>query len=67
MARAATGNYDVIALRNAYHGGSPSAMALTSHHTWKFNVPHGFGVQHTVMPDTYRGQFGANDADAGRK
>ncbi|MEI6024069.1 MAG: aminotransferase class III-fold pyridoxal phosphate-dependent enzyme [Phycisphaerales bacterium] len=67
MARAATGNYDVIALRNAYHGGSPSAMALTSHHTWKFNVPHGFGVQHTVMPDTYRGQFGPNDADAGRK
>ena len=67
MARASTGNYDVIALRNAYHGGSPSAMALTSHHTWKFNVPHGFGVQHTVMPDTYRGQFGADDADAGRK
>jgi alanine-glyoxylate transaminase/(R)-3-amino-2-methylpropionate-pyruvate transaminase len=67
MARAATGNYDVIALRNAYHGGSPGAMALTSHHTWKFNVPHGFGVQHTVMPDTYRGQFSANDPDAGRK
>ena len=67
MARAATGNYDVIALRNAYHGGSPGAMALTSHHTWKFNVPHGFGVQHTVMPDTYRGQFDASDPDAGRK
>src|SRR5204863_8748835 len=33
MARAYTQNYDVIALRNAYHGGSPSSMALTSHHT----------------------------------
>ena len=67
MARAATGNYDVIALRNAYHGGSPGAMALTSHHTWKFNVPHSFGVQHALMPDLYRGIYGADDANAGRK
>jgi alanine-glyoxylate transaminase/(R)-3-amino-2-methylpropionate-pyruvate transaminase len=67
MARAYTGNYDAIALRNAYHGGSPSAMALTSHHTWKFNVPHSFGVQHARMPDPYRGPFGPDDPDAGRK
>lgn len=67
MARAATGNYDVIALRNAYHGGSPGAMALTSHHTWKFNVPHSFGVQHAIMPDLYRGIYGADDANAGSK
>ncbi len=67
MARAATGSYDVIALRNGYHGGSPGAMALTSHHTWKFNVPHSFGVQHAIMPDLYRGAHGASDADAGRK
>jgi alanine-glyoxylate transaminase/(R)-3-amino-2-methylpropionate-pyruvate transaminase len=67
MARAYTGNYDIIALRNAYHGGSPSTMALTSHHTWKFNVPHSFGVQHARMPDIYRGPHGADDPDAGRK
>ena len=67
MARAYTGNYDVIALRNAYHGGSPSAMALTSPHTWKFNVPHSFGVQHARMPDLYRGPFGSDDPEAGRK
>jgi alanine-glyoxylate transaminase / (R)-3-amino-2-methylpropionate-pyruvate transaminase len=67
MARAYTGNYDAIALRNAYHGGSPSAMALTSHHTWKFNVPHSFGVQHARMPDMYRGPFGSDDPDAGKK
>ena len=67
MSRAATSNYDVIALRNGYHGGSPGAMALTSHHTWKFNVPHSFGVQHAVLPDLYRGQYGANDPDAGTK
>lgn len=67
MARAHTENYDLIALRNAYHGGSPGTMALTSHHTWKFNVPHSFGVQHARMPDTYRGQWGADDPNAGRK
>ena len=67
MARAYTGNYDAIALRNAYHGGSPSAMALTSHHTWKFNVPHSYGVQHARMPDLYRGAFGKDDPEAGRK
>ena len=67
MARAVTGNYDVIALRNAYHGGSPGAMALTSHHTWKFNVPHSFGVQHAAMPDLYRGPHGRSDPEAGRK
>ncbi len=67
MARAYTGNYDVIALRNAYHGGSPSAMALTSHHTWKFNVPHSHGVHHAAMPDTYRGPYGKDDPDAGKK
>jgi alanine-glyoxylate transaminase/(R)-3-amino-2-methylpropionate-pyruvate transaminase len=67
MARAYTRNYDVIALRNAYHGGSPSSMALTSHHTWKFNVPHSHGVHHAMMPDTYRGPFGKSDPDAGKK
>jgi alanine-glyoxylate transaminase/(R)-3-amino-2-methylpropionate-pyruvate transaminase len=67
MARAHTGNYDLIALRNAYHGGSPGTMALTSHHTWKFNIPHSFGVQHARMPDLYRGPHGADDPDAGRK
>jgi alanine-glyoxylate transaminase/(R)-3-amino-2-methylpropionate-pyruvate transaminase len=39
MARLYTGNYDIIALRNAYHGGSASTMGLTAHSSWKFNVP----------------------------
>jgi alanine-glyoxylate transaminase/(R)-3-amino-2-methylpropionate-pyruvate transaminase len=67
MARAYTGCYDMIALRNGYHGGSQSTMGLTSHHTWKFNVPHGFGVQHAVLPDLYRGPHGKDDPEAGRK
>jgi alanine-glyoxylate transaminase/(R)-3-amino-2-methylpropionate-pyruvate transaminase len=67
MARAYTGNYDLIALRNCYHGGNMSAMGLTSHSTWKFNVPHSFGVHHTINADPYRGPWGPNDPDAGRK
>ena len=67
MARAITGNYDVIALRNAYHGGNAATMGLTAHRTWKFNVPHSFGVHHAVAPDPYRGPFGRDDADAGKK
>ncbi|MEY2480784.1 MAG: hypothetical protein QOI04_1711 [Verrucomicrobiota bacterium] len=67
MARAYTGNYDVIALRNAYHGGNASTMGLTAHRTWKFNVPHSFGVHHAVAPDPYRGLWGRNDPEAGKK
>ena len=43
MARLFTGNLDVIALRNGYHGGSPSAMGLTSHNTWKYPLPSALG------------------------
>ncbi len=66
MARAYTGNYDVIALRNAYHGGNAVTMGLTSHRTWKFNVPHSFGVHHAITPDSYRGAWGRDDVDAGK-
>ncbi len=57
MARLYTGNYDVIAVRNAYHGGSPAAAGLTSHHTWKHPVPQSMGVHHTFCPDPYRSPF----------
>ena len=67
MARAYTGNYDIIALRNSYHGGNASGMSVTSHHTWKFNVPHSFGVHHAMTPDPYRGAWGHSDPKAGKK
>ncbi len=57
MARLYTGNTDVIALRNGYHGGSPSAMGLTSHHTWKYPLPSSIGIHHAVSPDPYRSPF----------
>jgi alanine-glyoxylate transaminase/(R)-3-amino-2-methylpropionate-pyruvate transaminase len=67
MARAYTGNYDVIALRNAYHGGGTLTMGLTANRAWKFNVPHGFGVHHAMTPDPYRGLWGRDDVAAGKK
>ncbi|MEX1110523.1 MAG: aminotransferase class III-fold pyridoxal phosphate-dependent enzyme, partial [Chthoniobacterales bacterium] len=67
MARAHTGNYDIIALRNAYHGGNQSTMGITAHSTWKYNVPHGFGFHHALAPYCYRGTFGYDDPDAGAK
>jgi alanine-glyoxylate transaminase/(R)-3-amino-2-methylpropionate-pyruvate transaminase len=67
MARAYTGNFDVVALRNCYHGGSMQTMGLTSHHTWKFNVPHSFGVHHAIFPDRLRGPYGYDDPAAGPK
>ncbi len=57
MARLYTGNSDVIALRNGYHGGSPAAMALTSHHTWKFPTQVNSGIHHALCPDPYRSRF----------
>jgi alanine-glyoxylate transaminase/(R)-3-amino-2-methylpropionate-pyruvate transaminase len=57
MARLYTGNGDVIAVRNGYHGGSPSAMGLTSHYTWKFPTQQAGGIHHAVCPDPYRSAF----------
>jgi len=57
MARLATGRHDVIALRNGYHGGSPAAMALTSHHTWKYPAQLNTGIHHAINPDPYRSPF----------
>lgn len=67
MARLYTGNYDVIALRNAYHGGNAAGMGVTAHSTWKFNTPQSFGVHHAQAPYPYRGTWGYDDPEAGRK
>lgn len=67
MARLYTGNYDVVALQNAYHGGGASTMQLTANSAWKYNYPHHFGVHHAINPNPYRGSWGYDDPDAGAK
>jgi alanine-glyoxylate transaminase/(R)-3-amino-2-methylpropionate-pyruvate transaminase len=51
MARYYTGNYDMIALRNSYHGGSLVTQAATSHWTWKFQQGNTHGFHHALNPD----------------
>ena len=63
MARLYTGNWDVISLRNAYHGLSEGTMGAMGIQSWKPAVPQGFGVRHAMCPDPYRGRFG-QDLDA---
>jgi len=67
MARAYTGNTDVIALRNAYHGMSSSSAGMTSHHTWKRDIPLGSRIHHTMCPDAYRNPFDGSPEEIAAK
>lgn len=67
MARLYTGHSDVIALRNSYHGASPSSNTLTSHSTWKYPVNVSSGVHHAVNPDPYRSPFTGTPAEIATK
>ncbi|MDK2971805.1 MAG: alanine-glyoxylate transaminase / (R)-3-amino-2-methylpropionate-pyruvate transaminase [Candidatus Sumerlaeota bacterium] len=67
MARLFTGNHDVIALRNAYHGGSPFTMGVTSHHTWKFPAQSATGIHHAMNPDPYRSPFSGTPEEIATK
>lgn len=49
MARLYTGNYDVLALRNAYHGLSEATMGVTAHSSWKCNVPQVCSYKHLAV------------------
>jgi len=57
MARMYTGHEDVLAVRNAYHGGTATAMGLTSHSTWKFPLRTPGRIHHAACPDPYRSKF----------
>ncbi len=57
-AREFTGNQDVIALRNSYHGGTSVPMSLTAHGTWKFKSNQQANVHHTHAGYCYRCPYG---------
>jgi alanine-glyoxylate transaminase/(R)-3-amino-2-methylpropionate-pyruvate transaminase len=67
MARLYSGNNDIIALRNAYHGMSYNAMGITALSTWKYPTSHGYGVHHALNPNVYRGPFGKDDPNHAEK
>ncbi len=57
-AREHTGNVDVVALRNAYHGGTQAVMGLTAHGTWKFKSSPAANVKHATPGYCYRCPYG---------
>ena len=59
MARLYTGNFELLALRNAYHGLHFSAMSLTGIQSCHHAVPVSSGILHVHNPDQYRGMHGA--------
>jgi alanine-glyoxylate transaminase/(R)-3-amino-2-methylpropionate-pyruvate transaminase len=58
MAREHTGNAEVIGLRNGYHGGTHTTLALTAHGTWKFKSIPSVATHHAVPGYCYRCPYG---------
>jgi alanine-glyoxylate transaminase/(R)-3-amino-2-methylpropionate-pyruvate transaminase len=59
MARLFTGHFEIIALRNCYHGLQLGPMSLTGIQSCRQPVPAAHGIVHVANPDAYRGIFGA--------
>ena len=66
MARLHTGNHDILSLRNCYHGGNAVGMSLTSHSTWKYNLPALPGFQHLKAPHPVWGPISYDTPGAGK-
>ncbi len=62
-----TGRHDVIALRNAYHGGTATTMGLTAHGTWKFKSNQAPSIRHTNAGYCYRCPYGLSYPSCGLK
>jgi len=58
MARLFTGNLDVLALRNCYHGAGLATMSLVGHSTWKYPIPTAGNIHHVAPGYCYRCPFG---------
>ncbi len=58
MAQLHTGRSEVLALRNAYHGGSQTTMALTAVGTWRYPVSAAANVKACPVGYCYRCPFG---------
>ncbi len=67
MARVYTNNFEMITLRNGYHGVGGSSMGLTSQNIWKYHTPHSFGVHHALNPDSYRGLLKGSQQDLAQR
>ena len=57
-ARLHTGRTEIIALRQAYHGRTSMAAALTGHAPWRVLPSTVTGITHALSPYPYRAPFG---------
>ena len=68
LARAHTGQRDMVVMAGAYHGHTSALIDLSP---YKHSGPGGEGTPEWVhvspLPDTYRGEFRADDAEAGER
>ena len=60
MAQTYSGNIDMLALRNAYHGATIGAQSLTGISGFRHAIPLLGGIHHIANPDPYRGIFGGD-------
>ena len=58
MARLYSGNYDLISLRNSFHGLHFGAMTMTGVSACKQPLPSTPGIVHVNNPDQYQGVYG---------
>lgn len=58
MARASTGNQDIVALRNSYHGATYGAQAVTGVQGFRHNIGQLPNITFAAEPNQYRGAFG---------
>ncbi|XP_049874244.1 alanine--glyoxylate aminotransferase 2, mitochondrial isoform X2 [Pectinophora gossypiella] len=58
LARAYTGNQDIISLQSSYHGYSSAIMGLTASQSYRMPMPVPAGFHHAMLPDPYRGIWG---------
>ncbi len=58
LARSSTGNHDIIALRNSYHGATYGAQGVTGVENFRHNVGQISNVSFASEPNQYRGIFG---------
>ena len=54
LARMATGNMEIIALRHGYSGHSMVAKSLTAHAPWRAGGIVSVGIEHAINPYCYR-------------
>lgn len=58
MSRAFTGNQDIVALRNSYHGATYGAQSITGVANFRHNIALLPNITFTAEPNQYRGIFG---------